>query len=130
MCAVLVAQAGKAKHMQKLVNYSVIGFVVILVLIIGYISFIQDQKEAIQIELEQAQLQITRLINTNKHLNHSIDQLEEQAKQHRAYTSELETKRKATQQQANSLIQQFKRLQHEDKTINSWADTPLPSGLY
>lgn len=116
--------------MQKLLNYPVIGLVIFIVLIIIYLSMVQDQKDKIATELEQSQQQITRLLEANKNLSQSIDLLEQQAKEHRAYVTELESKQKATQQQANSLIQQFKRQQRDDKTINDWSSQPLPDGLY
>ncbi|UYZ82777.1 hypothetical protein MTZ49_09140 [Entomomonas sp. E2T0] len=116
--------------MQKLLNYPIIGLIIILLLLIIYTSIIKNQRDKIRNELNQAEQQIDQLVQVNKNLNGAIDLLEKQAQQNRNYINDLEQKRLATQQQAKQLTQQFKRQQHEDKTIYNWANQPIPDSLY
>lgn len=116
--------------MQKLLNYPIIGLIIILLLLIIYTSMIKNQRDKIRSELSQAEQQLNQLVHVNKNLNGAIDLLEKQAQQNRHYINDLEQKRLATQQQANQLTQQFKRQQHENKTIYNWANQPVPDGLY
>lgn len=91
---------------------------------------IKNQRDRIKSELCQAEQKNEQLAQINKNLSGAIDLLEKQAQQNRDYINDLEEKRIATQQQANQLTQQFKRQQHEDRTIYNWANQPLPDGLY
>ena len=116
--------------MQKLLNYPIIGLIIILLLLIIHTSTVKNQRDKIRGELNQAEQQINQLLHINKNLNGTIDLLEKQAQQNRHNINDLEQKRLATQQQANQLTQQFKRQQHEDKTIYNWANQPIPDGLY
>lgn len=116
--------------MQKLLNYPIIGLIIILLLLIIYTSMIKNQRDKIRSELSQAEQQIDQLVQINTNLNGTIDLLEKQAQQNRQYINDLEQKRLVTQQQANQILQQFKRQQHEDKTIYNWANQPIPDGLY
>lgn len=116
--------------MRKILNYPLIGLIILLLLIIIYTSMLKNQRDQIKNELCQAEQKIQQLVQTNKNLSGAIDLLEKQAQQNRDYITDLETKRMATQQQTKQLTQQFKRQQHEDRTIYNWANQPLPDGLY
>lgn len=115
--------------MQKLLSYSTAALIIILLICIVYLSHIKNQRDKIQSSLTLAEQQINNLVDINKKLSGSIDLLEKQAQQNRHYIYSLEQKRKQTQKQTDQLMQQFKRLKNENKTVNNWANQSLPNGV-
>lgn len=116
--------------MQKLLSYTTACLIITLLLCIVYLSHIKNQRDKIQHNLNLAEQQINNLVDINKNLSGSIDLLEQQAQQNRRYIYSLEQKRKQTQKQTDQLIQQFKRLKNENKTVNNWANQSLPTSLH
>lgn len=121
----------KEQHtMQKLLSYTTTFLIIALLLCIVYLSHIKNQRDKIQHNLTLAEQQINNLVDINKNLSGSIDLLEQQAQQNRRYIYSLEQKRKQTQKQTDQLMQQFKRLKNENKTVNNWANQSLPTSLH
>lgn len=116
--------------MEKIFKYSTVGLILCLVITFSYSLIIKSQRDQVKNQLNSSEHEIAQLKASNKALDQVIQTLEQQNQQNRQYINELEEKRLATQEQTNQQIQQFKRQQHENSTINSWANEPIPSGLY
>lgn len=116
--------------MQTITKYASIALVSLLFIAIIYISRLSNQRDNALGDLDRANSRITQLQQVNINLKGSIDLLEKQAQQNRDYMTDLETKRTETEKQANKLAQDFKVKKHENKNINTWANQPLPTGLY
>lgn len=116
--------------MQRLFNYSSIALIFCLFIALVYGFVIKGQRDQMKEQLNSSEQKIEQLMASNQSLNQAIKALELQQQQNKEYMAELEQKRLATQQEANQQVQQFKKKQHENSTINSWANQPIPSGLY
>lgn len=116
--------------MQSLNKYLSIGLGVIAVILLIYCLSLRNSRDNAVNSLDRANDQLNQLISSNINLKGSIDLLEQQAKQNRVYITELEAKRTETEKQATKLVQEFKVKKHENQTISSWANQPLPEGLY
>lgn len=116
--------------MDNLMKYLSIGLASLLVILVIYCLYLRNGRDNAVNNLNSANSEINRILQVNNNLSSSIELLESQAKQNRHYINDLEQKRLATQQQANQLTQQFRRQQHENQTISTWANQSLPNGLY
>lgn len=116
--------------MEAITKYASIGLLALLAIAIIYISLVSNQRDNALDSLDRANSHISQLQQANINLKGSIDLLKKQAVQNRAYITALEFKRTETEKQANQLTQQFRRQQHENQTISTWANQSLPNGLY
>ncbi len=116
--------------MQKILNYPIIGLIIILVLMVVYISFITKQRDQAIDGFNRANQQIAQLIKINRDQAGAVDLLNKQLALNDAYIEGLEQRRKNTEQVLAPTESKFKKAKNENPSINDWANQPLPMGLY
>lgn len=116
--------------MTYIKRYAYIFMILLALCVAGYIKLLKDSRSNALYKLEIANTQINQLISLNSDLKGTIDTLVKNAEEDRAFISDLEKKRKETEDKANSELNTFKRAKRESQNISDWANQPLPLGLY
>lgn len=111
-------------------RYILIGVSLVITVAMALVSYLRAEKQQAVDDLERARILISQLQAANSSLSSTVYELEDSARKTAAFLVELNLRNRLSEQKAQAEMQQFKRVKNESETVKSWADTPLPPGLY
>lgn len=116
--------------MDTITKYASIGLGAICTLLIIYCLLLRNDRDNALSKIDSLNSQLYTVIKTNINLKGSIDLLEKQAEQNRAYINQLEEQRTITSKKAMEELERFKNAKRTNQPVSDWANTKLPKGIY
>lgn len=116
--------------MESLNKYLSVGLGAIAVLLLIYCLLLRNDRDNALNKIDSLNGQLNTAITANLNLKGSISILQKQEETTRKYVSNLEKVREDTIEEHSQKVNKFKHVKNSNETINIWANTKLPDGLY
>lgn len=116
--------------MSTITKYLTIGLGAIAVILLLYCSQLRNKRDEALAKLDNLNQQLNTAVSANLSLQKTLTALKIEVAKNIIYIKGLEENKRRTESDYQRQIEDFRHVKNSNKTIDDWANSKLPVGLF